>query len=188
MTPMVPTRFQDKSNLRSEIHRTPRLFIFALFLAVLQAGCQVNYSFSGADIPADAQTFSVRTFTIRSAQGAPNLEQNLTEGLKDLLLSQTRLNLTDQRGDLQYEGDITRYEIGNAAVSGDEFTTRNRLTITVRIKYVNTFDPEKNFERNFSAYADYDSGQNLSAVEEQLVADIREQLTQDIFNASIGAW
>lgn len=159
-----------------------------LLMAPFVLGCQVKYSFSGADIPAAAETFSVKTFTIRSAQGAPNLEQNLTEGLKDLMLSQTRLSLTDRRGDLQFEGDIVRYEVGNAAVSGDEFTTRNRLTITVRIKYVNTFEPDKNFERNFSAFADYDSSQNLSAVEDQLVEDIRDQLTQDIFNASIGAW
>lgn len=167
-----------------------RLWIaaFLIPIGILAGGCQMKYSFSGADIPAEAKTFSVRTFSIRSARGAPNLEQNLTESLKDLLLSQTRLNLADKRGDLQYEGDITSYEISNAAVSGDEFTTRNRLTITVRIKYINTFETDKNFERNFSAYADYDSGQNFSAVEDQLVTDIRDQLTQDIFNASVGAW
>ena len=167
-----------------------RLWISAavILVGVFMGGCQMKYSFSGADIPAEAKTFSVRTFSIRSAQGAPNLEQHLTEALKDLLLSQTRLNLAEKRGDLQYEGDITNYEISNAAVSGDEYTTRNRLTITVRIKYINTFETDKNFERSFSAYADYDSNQNFSAVEDQLVTDIRDQLTQDIFNASVGAW
>ena len=162
--------------------------VLVLSFGLLTGGCHMKYSFSGADIPAEARTFSVRTFGIRSAQGAPNLEQNITEALKDLLLSQTRLNLADRRGDLQYEGDITGYEISNAAVSGDEYTTRNRLTITVRVKYINTFEASKNFERSFSAYADYDSNQNFSAVEDQLVSDIRNQLTQDIFNASVGAW
>lgn len=160
----------------------------ALCLIVMAGGCRVKYSFTGADIPAQADNFSVRNFTVRSAQGAPNLEQNLTEALKDRLLSQTRLNLVEERGDLQYEGEITKYEVGNAAVSADEVTTRNRLTITVRVRYINTLETEKNFERDFSAFADYESTESLSAVEDRLVSEIREQLIQDIFNASVGAW
>lgn len=159
-----------------------------ILAACLFSACGVKYSFTGADIPAEAETFSVQTFDIRAAQGAPNLELLITESLKDLLLSQTRLDLATKRGDLQYEGVITNYQIGNAAVSGDEITTRNRLTITVQVKYVNTFEKEKNFERSFSAFADYESTQSFSAVEDQLVADINEQLIQDIFNASVGAW
>lgn len=156
----------------------------ALFLT----GCTVNYSFTGADIPAEADTFSIRQFRIVTPMAAPNYDLTLTEALKDLMLAQTRLDLVDKKGDLQYEGTITRYETGNAAVSGDELATLNRLSISVKVKYINTFEREKNFERTFTRFADYDSNIDFNAVELELIDEINAQLIQDIFDASLGAW
>ena len=119
---------------------------------------------------------------------AANYDIRITESLKDLMLAQTRLDLVEKRGDLQFEGVITRYESSNAAVSGEEFTTVNRLTITIQVKYNNTLEREKNFEKTFSRFADYSSSQDFSAVEDQLIQEINDQLTQDIFDASLGAW
>lgn len=114
--------------------------------------------------------------------------QVITESLKDLMLSQTSLDLAEKQGDLQFEGVVTRYDIGNAAISSEEVTSINRLTIAVKVKYINTFDREKNFERTFSRFADYSSSQDISTVEQALIEDINSQLTQDIFDASLGAW
>jgi hypothetical protein len=112
----------------------------------------------------------------------------ITESLKDLMLAQTRLDLAEKKGDLQYEGIVTNYVTSNAAVSGEEFTTNNRLTITVKVKYINTIEREKNFERSFSRFADYDANLDFNAVENELINEINRQLTQDIFDASLGAW
>jgi len=150
--------------------------------------CTVGYSFTGADIPAEAQTFSIKTFQSGTPNSAPNYELRITESLKDLMLAQTRLDLTEKKGDLQYEGVVTGYVTSSAAVSGEEFTTNNRLTISVKVKYTNTFDREKNFERSFSRFADYDASLDFNNVENDLIAEINRQLTQDIFDASLGAW
>ncbi len=163
-------------------------YIFTVFLLAGGAACTVSYSLSGADIPAAANTFSVKTFQIATPMASPTYNQLISEAFKDLMLAQTRLDLIEKRGDLQFEGVVTAYAIGNAAVSGDEVTTLNRLTITVKVKYVNTFDREKNFERNFSRFADYSSTQDFSVVEGALIEEINEQLIQDIFDASLGAW
>lgn len=167
-----------------------RLFFVTLLAGTLLLlnGCSVSYSFSGADIPAEANTFSIRLFRIVTPMAAPNYDLTLTEALKDLMLAQTRLDLVDKKGDLQYEGTITRYETGNAAVSGDELATLNRLSISVKVKYINTFEREKNFERTFTRFADYDSNIDFNAVELELIEEINEQLIQDIFDASLGAW
>jgi hypothetical protein len=162
-------------------------FLLILLTLAIQS-CTVGYSFTGADIPAAAESFSVKTFQVVAPLASPNYKIQVTEQLKDLLLSQTRLDLVEKRGDIQYEGVVTEYVIGNAAVSGDEQTTVNRLTISVKVKYVNTIDKEKNFERTFTQFADYDSQENFSAVEDRLVQDINELLIQDIFNGSLGAW
>lgn len=104
------------------------------------------------------------------------------------MLAQTRLDLTDKQGDLRFEGSVTGYQVGNAAISSDEFTTLNRLTITVKVKYTNTIEKEKSFEKTFSRFADYNANENFTTIESQLVEDINGQLTQDIFDASLGAW
>ncbi len=164
------------------------LYIFIAGILGLGSACTVSYSTSGADIPAAANTFSVKTFQIATPMASPTYNQLLTEAYKDLMLAQTRLDLIEKKGDLQFEGVVTSYATGYAAVSGDEVATLNRLTITVKVKYVNSFDREKNFERNFSRFADYSSNQDFSAVEAQLIEEINAQLTQDIFDASLGAW
>jgi len=161
--------------------------IWMLFMAGINS-CTVGYSFTGADIPAEAQTFSIKTFQSATPNSAPNYELRITESLKDLMLAQTRLDLSDKRGDLQYEGIVTGYVTSNAAVSGEEFTTNNRLTITVKVKYTNTFEREKNFEKAFSRFADYDASLDFNVVENDLINEINRQLTQDIFDASLGAW
>jgi len=159
-----------------------------IILMISFNACTVGYSFTGADIPAEARTFSIKTFQSATPNSAPNYELIVTESLKDLMLAQTRLDLTEKKGDLQYEGVVTGYVTSNAAVSGEEFTTNNRLTITIQVKYINTFDREKNFERSFSRFADYDASLDFAVVENDLIDEINRQLTQDIFDASLGAW
>ena len=164
------------------------LILIGVFCLSALPMCTVGYSFTGADIPPEAKTFSVKTFQMATPLAPATYNLNLTESLKDLMLSQTSLDLAEKRGDLQYEGVVTRYEIGNAAISSEEVTSINRLTIAVKVKYINTFEREKNFEKSFSRFADYNSSQDLGTVEQGLIEDINSQLTQDIFDASLGAW
>jgi hypothetical protein len=64
----------------------------------------------------------------------------------------------------------------------------NRLTISVSVKYTCAFDEKKNFEQTFTRYADYKSSESFSSVEEALIRDINEQLTQDIFTRALNDW
>lgn len=152
------------------------------------AGCSVKYSFTGADIPAAAQTFSVEPFTVVAPLADPTYGLTITESIKELILNQSRLDLTNGEGDLQFEGTVTGYNVAPAAISSDEFAEINRLTITLRVTYINTFDEEKSFERSFSRFADFPTTQELLDVEQGLIEEINVQLTQDIFDASLGSW
>ena len=69
-----------------------------------------------------------------------------------------------------------------------ETASLNRLTITVKLKYENSLEPELGFEKTFSKFADYDANQDLFTIEESLWSLINEQLTQEIYNASVGNW
>jgi hypothetical protein len=64
-----------------------------------------------------------------------------------------------------------------------------RLTITVKMTFVNRKHPEDGFEdKSFSSYADFDATQSLDAVESSLCEEIIEKLVEDIFNSTVANW
>jgi hypothetical protein len=164
-----------------------RKIIYILF-CVFALGCKVNYSFTGASIPEDVKTVSVKTFQNFAPLANVNLTQTFTEALKDKFLSQTNLDIITNSGDLQFEGSITGYNVTSVAIQGNETAALNRLTITVKAKFTNTKDKELDFESSFSRFSDYESSQNLASIEDELIKDINDQLTQDIFNKAVSNW
>ena len=85
-------------------------------------------------------------------------------------------------------GEVVGYDVQPVNIQSDETAALNRLTITVNVRYVNTLDTEKNSEGTFTRFADYDSSSDLSSVEETLVREISDQLSQDIFDRTLGSW
>jgi len=164
------------------------LLVVSCGLLVLLGSCaSLNYSFGGVDIPAEAQTVCIKQFQNNASSVNLKLSNELTTQLKDRFRSSTKLSLVDSRGDLYIEGEITGYVLSSVAMGAD-MATMNRLTITIRIKYENRFDEEKNVERTFSRYSDFDSNKNLQQVEDDLVNQICEALIDDIFAATVGNW
>jgi hypothetical protein len=64
----------------------------------------------------------------------------------------------------------------------------NRLTITVKVIFVNNKDHDKDFNTTFSAYFDWDSSKTINQIENTAVQVITEQLVEDIFNKSVANW
>ena len=162
------------------------IFLFSA-LTVLFSGCGI-YSFTGASIPPEAKTVSIKYFPNNASLVEPTLSQTFTDALKDKFVSQTTLVLVQKNGDLRLEGQITGYATKPIAITGDQTAALNRLTITVKVKFDNMFDNTKNFESTFSRYEDYPSSEDLSAVQESLIIQINEMLIDDIFNKSVVNW
>ncbi len=162
--------------------------IVVWLIAFSLVSCSMSYSFTGADIPANAKTFSVDYFQNNSPLADPDYPQQLTESLKDLMLQQSPLNNVRSDGDLMFSGSIDEFFIAPVNISGNETAQSNRLTISITVQYVNAFEEEKNFEKRFSRFADFDNTQSYEALKDGLISTINEQLVQDIFNQSIGNW
>ena len=154
---------------------------------LLLVGCKI-YNFTGADIPAGAKSYSVLQFEVRAPLATPVSGQVFTETFRDLMQAQTPLNYATSAGDLQYEGAITGYDVQPVAIQSNETAALNRLTITVKVVYINTLDEKKNKNLTVSRFADYTSSSELSTVENDLLGTISEQLAQDIFDRTLGDW
>jgi hypothetical protein len=162
--------------------------ISLILVLTLLYSCTGGYSFTGADISADIKSFSVDNFENRAPLVQPTLSNTFTEALIDRFLSQTSLELVGSNGDLNFEGEITNYRVSPQAFTGDERAALNRLTISIRVKFTNTQEPTKSFDTSFSRYADFESTVSLSAVEEELIREIVDQITEDIFIRSVANW
>lgn len=169
----------------------------ALWIAVLWTGlvsmvtglpgCGV-YSFTGASIPPEAKSISIEYFVNNATLVEPTLSQMITDGLRDRFLSQTSLSLVNESGDLQITGIITDYSTRPTAIQGNETAALNRLSISVKVTFINTIDPTKDFESSFTRFEEYPSSQDINAVKDQLIPSINEALIDDIFNKSVVNW
>lgn len=168
------------------------LFLLPAFLLIESMGCKVQYNLSGKGgrtIP-DSTTVAVLQFTNSAPLAKPTLTQTITESLKDFIQRQTRYSLVTDEADITYEGEITGYAVTPVSIvaGATDQAALNRLTITVKVKYTDEIDERYNFESAFSRFADFPSSQDISAVEDALIKEITDQLTQDIINKSIYAW
>ena len=161
--------------------------IIILLISILTNSCGI-YSFTGASTPKNAKTVSVNYFTTTTNNLPSSLNYSITEGLKDLLLSQTELQLIELEGDLVFNGNITKYQVNPIAIQANETAGKNRLTIEVQIKYKNTFNDNQNFENTFSRYRDFNSSENLSEIEDVLIDEIIKEILEDVFNKAFVNW
>ncbi len=163
-------------------------FLVLAVLALAVTACKVSYTASGADIEPDVKTISVEYFPNYAPLVQPNLSQNFTEALKDIFITRTNLSLVSREGDLQFSGSITGYSVTPIAAQANETAAQSRLTITVKVIFKNIKHPEKDFEQSFTRFADFDSSEALSSVEDALIETINAELTENIFNRAVVNW
>ena len=161
--------------------------ILFTFLVGLTA-CKISYSFSGVNISPEVLTYSVDYFPNRAALVQAQLSQVFTDAMMDKIQGNTSLDLSTQGGDVQFSGEITGYETRPTAITSEETAARNRLTITVRVKYTNVIEPDLDFDTSFSRFEEYDASAPLSDVEEELIELLVENLVEDIFNKAFISW
>jgi len=165
-----------------------KILFISLITGLLSAGCSVHYSFTGASIDPKLKTISVQYFPNRASIVVPTLSQQFTDALKDKFRSQTKLKLVNGIGDVDFSGEISKFDTRATAIQGNDKAAQNRLTIEVKVRYTNALNPKENFETSFSRYKDYASTQNLASVEDELIKDIIDLLTEDIFNKAFVNW
>jgi hypothetical protein len=166
-----------------------RIIILLLIAGITTlTGCKISYTATGASISPAVKTFSVQYFQNRASLVQPGLSQGITNALIDKCKAQTNLKYITGIGDVSFEGEITDYNTRPLTVAADAQAATNRFTITVKVKFTNSVDPDLNFDQSFSRYEDYNSNLDLSQVEVELATKIVEMIVEDIFNQAFVNW
>lgn len=159
--------------------------IIFILLSVLLAGC---YSFKGTSIPPSTKTYFVEQFSVRTSAAPADIGQTLTQSLIDKVRSESRLSLTETDPHVEFEGFVSKFEVSAINPEPDATVAANRLTIEVHVNYQSTQDEEDNWQQNFSYFADFPASQNLLDVQDQLIEEAFDQITEDIFNKAFTSW
>lgn len=155
-----------------------------LTLLLIQ-GC---YSFRGIDIPKGTRTFHVVPFENRAANVVPTLAFSLTEALKDKIRQESPLTFDATNPDIIFKGTIADYSVTAVAPKAGETTAFNQARLTLSIECIHTRDEKKNWKQNFSYLTNFPSTANLLTIQDQLLEEINDQLTEDIFNKAFTNW
>ncbi|WP_449032507.1 LptE family protein [Porphyromonas sp.] len=173
----------------SLISRHTRKLLGLLSLLLILSSCKISYKFTGTSIDYEqTKTVSITEFINQAPLVYPPLSQSFTEALRELFRRQTRLEEVAQAGDFSIEGSIIGYDLTPVAVQEDAFASMTRFTMTVSVHFENNANPKKNFDRTFSAYTEFDSSSLFSQVQDDLVRQLTEDITKQIFNATAEDW
>ncbi len=169
------------------IRKTLQIIVPMLLLCALTA-CSISYKFTGTSINYDViKTIQIDKIVNRAPYGWAPMEAILNNKLQDVYANQTRLKLVKRGGDLHVAGEIVSYDQFNKGISADGYASQVQLRITVNIRFENAKTNQK-WEKQFTATSQYDSTQQLTAVQENLVTEMVKDLCDQIFNATVADW
>ncbi len=184
------------TSIRPHLHtlhqrRLPaRRYGLALLLMLGTLGGCGYYSFTGATIPSNLNTIAIPLVEDRSLSPLTTLDERLTEALINRFVRQTRLSLqtNEDEADAVLTVSIDRYQNAPTAVTGDERATRNRVTLTVSVRYFDRTQDRELLRRSFSSFEDYDPLAGGLEAEEQAAEAALENIADDIFTAATSNW
>jgi len=193
-------RNNESEYRRQESGVRSRGFLFVQYL--LSVGLLVGtiviqscgkYSFTGTSTL--AKTIAITEFYNNADLGPANMGQTFTNQLKNYFIQNSNISVVAEEGELSMEGEITDFRLTpiapTAPTDGSPINNAasSRLTITVKVTYINTLDDAMSFkDKSFSFYRDFSNEQNFADIEERLTKEIFERIINDIFNASVANW
>jgi len=165
------------------------MFFFSL-LTIALSSCGV-YGFSEKGTVNDsAKTVKITQFENKAPYVNPQVTPNLTERLRQKIVSQTKLaNTNNDNADYNITGYVADYSVTTTGVTntnGQSQSSVNRLTVRVHIalsKFGNT--PE---EFDVSRSFDFSAQQSLQTAEATLLDEMIRNLTDEIFNHIFSNW
>jgi hypothetical protein len=158
-------------------------------LALTVSGC-AYYSFTGATIPSNLETIAIPLAQDNTVSPISTLGRDLTDQLTERFVERTRLSLTtnESNADALLNARIQRYTNEPSGVSADERATVNRVTIQVRVEYVDQTNDEALLDRTFSGFGEYDPVEDGVEGERQAAQVALQRVADDIFTSATSNW
>ena len=169
-----------------------RISLFVLLatvsiVGITTPGCNnIRYSLRDVSIPDTIKTFKVNFIENRATYINPQISPQLTDRLRQKIVSQTRLKQSSGDADWEISATITEYSFSTSGISNQQSST-NRINVTVQVELN---DLKRNVVTPYSVSRDFDfpSTQTLQQAEVERLNDMIQGLADDIFNRLFSNW
>jgi len=165
-----------------------RILICALLMIIFNyASCKYSFKDS-APLPPEVKTFRVNQLGNQAPYVDAQLAPQLTESLKQKIISNTRLRQTND-DDAHYDisGYVSNYAVSTTGISGAS-AAQNRLTVTFHVIFKNSLDNTQNMEADVSSNFDYSSSLSLNDAAASLNTQIISNMVDQIYNKIFSNW
>jgi hypothetical protein len=163
--------------------------LLILLAGLLLSSC-FRYSFTGTSIPDNVNSVYIPFFADQSSSSVGNLSDRLNQALVDRFINQTRLRLANNRAnaDAVLEGSITQYSNEPFSISGDQQTSSNEVTISVRATFQYTDKEQAEWSKAFSGSDNYDTNESPIEGESTAADNALSQIANNMFNDAVSGW
>ncbi len=155
-------------------------------LILLFGSCGV-YTMRDISIPPEVKTIKINFIENRASYVNPQLSPRLTNRLQEKVVSQTRLNRTNEDdADWVVSGYISEYRVTTSGISNQQ-ASMNRLSVGVKLTLKDNIT-QKTSNYDVSRSFEFAASQSLQQAEQALAEDILKGLSEEIFNRLFSNW
>lgn len=146
-----------------------------------------RFSMKDISIPPEVKTVKVSYIENRARYINPQLSPKLSDKIRQKIVNQTRLSQTNNEAHYEISGTITDYSVSTSGITNQQ-SSSNNLNVTLHIVFVNRLDNKKNFETDITRNFPFSSSKSLQQAEAELLDQIVNNLTDELFNRIFSNW
>lgn len=163
-----------------------RIFILILAMISVQATCRL--SVNDTSVPPEVKTIRVNYIENKARYINPQLSPQLTDKLRQKIISQTRLTIiNNEEADYDVGGYISDFSVNTSGISGNQVSSNN-LNVTVQLVFKNRLNPKKDFESAITRSFPFPGTMSFGDAQNNLMEEILKNVTEDIFNKIFSDW
>lgn len=145
------------------------------------------YTLRDVSIPPEIKTIKLNFIENKAGYVNPQLSPRLTDRLQQKIVSQTRLNRTNEDdADWVVSGYVSEYRVTTSGISGQQASS-NRLSVGVKLVLKDNVN-QKSSNIDVSRSFEFSANQSLQQAETALGEEIIRGLTEEIFNRLFSNW
>lgn len=166
------------------------VYTASFFLIIfLIASCSISYGFKGGTIDyTKIKTISIANVQNKAPLVYPPLASKFTQEIQDYYTQRTKLEQVNRDGDLELECVVVGYDLSPMTIGQDNFASRTKFVMQVKVKYKNNINEKESFDRTFNVQRDFGRDQQFNSIQDEMVDSMIEELIKQIFNATIENW
>ncbi len=149
------------------------------------SGC---YSFRGISIAPQIKTFYVSDTKLKAAAAPGDLPEVFTEQLSEKIRSESPLKQNNRNPDIEFQPTITNFSYSTQAVSQNNQVALNKLTISVKIDFIDNINEDDSWTKSFSFSIPFDATADLNEIQDGLIEDIFDEITEQVFTEAFANW